>query len=338
LTDEAGQQRLAVIARDLVDVLGRGEHLLHHRADIQHWIHSQFAQRVRMLGLYLGSALRLGDDALYPPAFALLRCGLEQLIIDELLFLGDRFEQLTETIDEQTWQRWQSTPPRNVLQWHRQQNGRVKIVWSGLHVQDSEGKPTGQTLSIYYQWLQQFDPFALTKGAYEFVAVGHPSTLEDVAEQDFAHREIWRSGLVWQNLKSNLELNQLRDHRTVVQLDVHYRFLSAFVHVAGERAFDLVYPSNPFGAWPRADHYAHELVLLYVCYLAVEGLRTFEAMTHRPPTVDLKDWQMVEERIADAERAMAHAWFPGRPPYAYDRVVEANRGYRMISRRLLLWY
>src|SRR6266567_1730356 len=80
-------------------------------------------------------------------------------------------------------------------------------------------------------------------------------------------------------LKANLELNELMDSQTISQLHVHYQSLSAFVHPLSEQASQLPYARN--STEPIFDHYSEELILLYVCFIALEELHTFFAMTQR---------------------------------------------------------
>jgi len=136
---------------------------------------------------------------------------------------------------------------------------------------------------------------------------------------------MWRNSLTWLSLKTNLQLNQLATEREVLQLDVHYRFLSAFVHPFSEHITDSVYRQQIQGDWPTEEHFAEELVLLYVCTLAIDELRAFEAMTHRDPRVDLHNWDEVRRELDLAEAQIAHAWAPGRSPFAFDRVYETNQ-------------
>jgi len=138
-------------------------------------------------------------------------------------------------------------------------------------------------------------------------------------------RELWQEALAWKNLKANLRMNDLATEREVVQLDVHHRFLSAFVHPFSQDVTDRVYHPHYHGDWPIEDHYAQELVLLYAGMFAIDELRDFERMTTREPRVELAGWDEVRGELAIAESQIAHLWPPGRPPYPYDKTHEANQ-------------
>lgn len=129
--------------------------------------------------------------------------------------------------------------------------------------------------------------------------------------------------------------HRLASRETLGRLEVHYRFLSAFVHPV-PAPYDLVYGRNRPTCAPRYDHYASELVLLYINRLAAEELKSLRRMAARTPRVRLHDWATVESHMRAAERAAAHLWFPGDQPHLYDYVEEANsrgiRSGRMVPR------
>ena len=133
--------------------------------------------------------------------------------------------------------------------------------------------------------------------------------------------------LRWSSVKASLLANGFSDDSTLRKLDVHYRFLSAFVHPYTNVA-PLLYGRNTWD-WPAYDHYSSELILLYIVVFAVEELRALEAMTRRRPTVQLEGWGSISAKCDEAWQASSHLWFPGQEPHAYDRHRESNsRGFR----------
>ncbi len=324
MTDEKAQRALRTASQDLNETLARSAARLEHLNDVDHYQHSVFAQRAESLGRYLRAAVSLSEQLLYPQAFALLRSALEHHFLDRLLFFANRYEQVTDPVDEDTWRTWQQAPPIGVIDWTRQANGRVRITWRGVVVDGEGSADSPQVLSIYYLWLQEYDPFAVHAADLDRVAAGHPVEREDSETYAASQRDIWRDALSWRNIKSNLLLNSLADERFLTQLDIHYSFLSAFVHPNSHRAAELAYPRNTFSL-PVADHYSDELVLLYSCYLAAEELRALQTMTENPPRVTLRNSSGVEERLSLVDQLIEHGWLPGRPPFLYDRVLESNQ-------------
>lgn len=324
MTDDTGQVALREGATALISSLNSCDRAMHHVGNTEQLQHREFARRARLLGLYLNQALQAADATAYPAAFALLRSAIEHRLFDRLLFLGSLHEVVVPSVTDDTWTRWQASPPAHLHTWERLSRDRVRIVWQGPQVVDAEGKPL-HTLSIYYKWWKDYDPFAVPARDLEQVATGHPSRREQMAAYSDTQRELWSEALAWKNLKSNLRLNGLASDREVLQFDVHHRFLSAFTHPFSEQVTDSVYRQRFHGDWPTEEHYAHELVLLYVCTFAIDELRDFERMSKREPPVDLVGWDGVQREIGVGEARIAHLWPPGRHPHLYDRVHEANQ-------------
>jgi len=296
---------------------------LRPRGGSQQFQHNEFAWRVRLLGNCLTSALRAASANEYPAALALLRTALDHQIFDRLLFLASRHVQVLEGVSDEVWGRWQTQRPEFLLEWDRLPKDRVRAVWRGARVVDEKGEFL-YFISIYYKWWKDFDPLVPPERDATKLAAGYPESPTARAKHARTQREMWRDVLAWKNLKASLLLNGLATETEVVQLDVHYRFLSMYTHPFTEDITDRLY-GRLGGGWPKEDHYAEELVLLYACSLAIDELRVFERMTENEPRVDLADWHEVRREVATAEVQIAHFWAPGRRPFSYDRATEANQ-------------
>lgn len=314
-------------AQVLIDDLQGCDARLQLVSDVQYWHHNQLAERALGLSLHLDAALRLAKDELYISSFAVLRTALEHRLFDRLLFLANRFEQEVSGVDESTWQQWQTQKPKDVMKWERTGKDKVRIVWSGPQVRRAGSNDAEYTLSIYYHYLQQYDPFVFSGSKSEAIAMGHPLPRAEGDRLAKLQRQLWHEALSWKNLKENLHLNNLATKRELLQLETHYRFLSAFSHPVSDRAWALVCGHNKTLKVPRYDHYTSELCVLYICYLATSELRDFHTMCSRPPVVGLRDREAIEERIEHTERLIAYFWPPGGEPYVYDRIQEANQRY-----------
>ncbi len=196
MTDDIGQQALRETAHQLADALSTFESVLLH-ADVQNHPHSQFAARSRSLGAYLKSALRVADDQAYPQSFAMLRIALEHHVVDRLLFLADRHEQIIDNVDAVTWRSWEPSRPPGATSWKRTKGGKVRIVWPGVRIHDHDGNDAGQIISIYYQWWTTYDPFAA--GDRDRIALGHPVDPDELHRHVLLQHEIWRYALAWRN-------------------------------------------------------------------------------------------------------------------------------------------
>jgi hypothetical protein len=294
---------------------------------VQHSQHGEFAERARSLAIYLSSALRLTFAEEYTSAYAVIRAALEHHLTDRLLFVGNRYMQQYNGVKKADYQqlerdRAQRRPGTEEIIRTAYSDGTMWVVRSGIHPRDPGGRRRRQTLSIYYFLLDQFDPFVGPPRDQKHLARGFTPVehrLRNAQEQQRTY-----SALRWPELKANLRENRLCSAETLRRFEVHYRFLSAFVHPV-PAGYNLVYGRNrPSGA-PRYDHYASELVLLYINKLATSELRYLKRMSARTPRVRIVGWPTVEAHANTADAAAAHLWFPGGDePHMYDRVEEAN--------------
>lgn len=324
MTDDQGQSALAATAEALISRLDGRASVLLPTGDAEHVQHREFAWRSRLLGLYLRQAVQAGQSCTYPAAFALLRSALELRVFDRLLFLAELYEQELTGVTDEKLARWEAEPHEYLERSERVGRDRLRVVWRGPRVVDDEGRVV-HLLSIYYKWWREYDPFTVPDPQFEHIASGHPSRRQESAAYREVQQRTWRAALTWLSLKANLKLNGLANDREVLQLDVHHRFLSAFVHPFSEQVVDRVYRQRVMGDWPEEDHYSQELVLLYACWLALDELRDFERMARRRPEINIADADQIAPLLETVEAQIAHLWAPGRRPHAYDRVHEANQ-------------
>ena len=133
----------------------------------------------------------------------------------------------------------------------------------------------------------------------------------------------WHETFTFDRLRANLDVNRLLVPRLSVQVEVHYAFLSAYVHGA-QRAYDLVYGHNTPRSLGEFDHYSDELCLLYVIALAAAELELFGRMAKRSPRLQLTDWAAVAREITDARVASEYFWFLSGGPHLHDRIEELH--------------
>jgi hypothetical protein len=323
---------LLTTAERLVEELDGLQQRLEHRSEVEYAQHRDFAARARSLADYLRGAMLLAQTDLYAPSFASLRTALEQTLVDRLVFLGRRYVQVVEGVDEATWLEWERQRSAGeafttVINWTRTKRGLVEITHEGLRSNSTDGEDD-YLLSVHYFLLRQYQPYLGPPSAQRQFDDGlsGEDRYRKYAEENDA---IYRTYLSWKSIKRSLSSNSFADEATINKLEVHYRFLSAFVHPVSD-VTDLIYGRNQFDL-PIYDHYSSELVLLYSIVLAVEELRHFREMTQRKPLVGLRKWESTEELCQQAWEHASHLWFPGHSPHLYDRINEANRrAFRML--------
>jgi hypothetical protein len=290
-------------ARDLMSELEalQGRHVTE---GVHHANHGDYGERAQQLAQQLRAADSLAITDRYGPALGSLRVGLEHVMVDSLVFLGDRWQR-GKGISEATWLGWvrerQAGEPwtRDIIEWSRDTNGSVRIVREGIRSEDGT-----QVISIFYFLLGEYVPWLGPPDAQDLVEDGLVS-LEDRRERARKNRSYYRQYLSWGAIKGNLVLNGLATSEDVARLDVHYRYLSGFVHPIAHTAQDL-YGRNARA--PLYDHFSSELVFFYICVFAIRELENFRRMTDRSPRLRLRDWAAVERKLSDARHACAHLW------------------------------
>ena len=313
---------LLAAARKAVSELDQFHGRLDPLGAVSYGQHYEFAMRSRWLSYVLGAALDLLDSDAYPACFSVLRSALEHHVVDLLLFLGDRYQQVFTGVSASDWTEYKDARERgetwtqNILDW-TWASGTLRVVRSGPHVNEGKG-----TLSVYYGFLTNFNPFQGPPEDQQYLTTGF--TQPELHERwAMKQQTLYSDGLRWKRLRENLALHEFYDQRGLAQLGVHFRFLSAFVHPVSE-SYVLLYGHNLPAKEKGYDHFASELVLLYVNTIAAHELRALGEMTGREPRVGIRGQDDLDAAAALAEATSAHLWFPGGTPHEFDRVEEAN--------------
>jgi hypothetical protein len=200
-----------------------------------------------------------------------------------------------------------------------------------MHVAGAKRSPRARTLSLYYFILEDFDALAGHPGHQAHLTSGFsdPDLFVRLAQRS---QQAYRHSVRWGAVKQNLQINRLLTARELAHLEVHYTFLSAFVHPASALVAE-VYGGTRWGNSRGYDHYAAELCLLYVLEIAAAELEALNRMSKRAPRVRIRDRAGIESDIAASRRLSAHLWFPpkGRP-HLFDRIEEANSRFAVSMR------
>jgi hypothetical protein len=200
---------------------------------------TDLADRVRGLSIHLDSAVELAGRFRYEPALALLRTGLEQCVVDWLVFLGRTIEQRVTGVDDAKWEEWQAARATGadwtttIRDWTRTKKGEVRIVREGLFSEPDEHGNRSQ-ISVYYFLLEQYIP---TLGPPSAQGEEWAISRDELRRMAGENETLWRVYLTWSSLLTNLQANELVEDVDAGRLAVHYRFLSGFAHpVTDQRA------------------------------------------------------------------------------------------------------
>jgi hypothetical protein len=321
VTTSEGSEELHVLADDLVAELGALQSHLAARSDTWYDQHTEFSNRGGEFGSYIESAVVLSDRRRFAQAFALLRSALDQWAADLVALLGERYVQLydnaTDDVLADAVDRWQRGKLPSVVEEPRlvgKKSSKLRIVRRGLTADES------MVLHPIYFEAANFDPFyGLPDEQAEFADWFDLSLSRDHATEQ---RQRYNAIFKWGPLVESLLLNDVVDECHRLHINVHHRFLSAFVHSHHSAHRLLASPPPYFGPGPAEPHAIEELVLLYAVQLSARSLAAFVKMTRRPPRVGLTKRDRIEELVSRGLDRAAHLWFLTDEPHLYDRGQE----------------
>jgi hypothetical protein len=320
---------LAATADDLLGRMHRWSHEVRPAPGANAWTHhGELAERTEQLAGHLGAILALADDGRFPSALVVARTSLEHHLLDRLILLADRYEEIVRPTDPQLLDGWEQVWREKTEKWthdvvsvDRVRSGKaLRLVRLGHKVRDDTGEVREQ-ISPYWVVMDQYD-----------ASLGHPDVqaltvrpFDPVDQREVWSRrnqEIYGAFLRWGSICSNLELNDLASKAEIIQLQVHYAFLSAFSH-ATKSGYEVRRRTYPNG--PDASHLLGELALLYVVTIAVSELRSWTTYVERRRRL----LAAVSPTIADLARSacetVAYFWFLGGCPQPFDYCQEANQ-------------
>ena len=298
-----------------------------HDPAVFHMQHGDMIDRARQMAELLNSAVSLAKADAYPAAFAVLRVCLEHQLLDDLVFRGRRSVQVFQNVSPELWAKWQAEREagaawaEDVVEWSRSGRGVVRVVRAGLYAEPG-GHGERFAISIYYFLLQQYNPLAPPPSQATTPTQSGATDPDVMIRWAKTNRGLYEMYLRWSSIKENLQHNGFECPESIERIDVHYRFLSSYVHPISQR-MPSTYGRNR--DWPSYDHFASELCLLYVITFAVRELRSFRDMCAMDPPVGLVDPQEYDEAIIRLDRSASHLWFPGQPHHAYDLYASDNR-------------
>ena len=288
---------------------------------VGHQQHTDHAQRVHQLAHHLRAVLQLTESHHYASALVVVRAALEHHLMDRLMLLANRHIVTYTKAKKKDAVRWEAdlralqAKGSDISGWFWDQAG-LNVVHRGLHTTKSK-KGRGQTISSWYFEADRFDPFVgpgkhAARLARPFWERRLMQQLAD--EQATAWKYLFRHDAVMKALRVN---RLLLGH--TIQVDVHYAFLSGFAHPS-KRGYEAVYGRNIPDRMGMFDHYAGELLLLYVIVLAASEIEIYGRMARRAPRLTLRDWDTVLAELREAQTAASYFWFLSGGPGTVDRI------------------
>ena len=284
----------------------------------QHLNISEAAGRPRLLHRYADSAIALAARDRYEPAFALIRTSLEQMVFDWLLFSGRTYRQVEEKVSAETWERWLAARrdrepwTHSIRDWARDKRARVTIIFVGPF--DETGQLPESGANFYHYLLETYDP---TVGKPVHARATGFASKDDNRKRAKANEAHYRLNLSWSSLKESLLENQLASKRDADLLDLHYTFLSGYVHPISDRTAATYGQRWMPETW--FDHYSSELVYLFAIAIGAAELDHFlHSINTKRSLVTLDDENAVVRVIEESLAASSHFWFLGNNANEYD--------------------
>lgn len=315
---------LTTIALELVEVLTRWSDQVVPAPGTNAWLHHiDLSNRTEDLARHLQGVLLLGEAGLFPSALALARTALEHHLLDRLMLLADRYEDIIRPTDPAEVDQWERDFEERSEPWthdvtsieRTKDRQALKVVRTGHKVAD-----TDEQISPYWVALEHYDPF-----------LGHPDiqaataqpfrSVEDLESWARRNQTVYGRFLKWNSILWNLQLSALVTPGDLVHLQVHYSFLSAFTH--GTSSSSGTSRGMPGG--PSTEHVLGELVLLYVIAIAIAEIRSWDTYINRRPQLLAPIGDEIKDGWSSGGLVIDYFWFLGGSPQPFDYYQEANR-------------
>ena len=327
--NEREDQRLSTAVDTAIDCLHRLPSFLRRVGDVHYAVHDSYAERAVSLARYLRASVSALRDGLNSPAYALLRCAMEHHLLDHLFMRADRYVvqgSISKDAFDKWYQLWQDKAPgtENIDSMNRNEGGHARIVFRGPHVADSDGT-VDYALSIYYAYFDQFDPLLGPPQEQKYLMDSWAS-LGEYEDEARGQQRVYGEAFKWKSICDNLVLNRVYTEQELIRLNVHYRFLSSYVHLT-PAADKIVQRQLSYVPALEAErpHAALELGHLYAAAFAGRELEIFVQMADDRPPVKLDGRAELEAAAVEARTASRHLWFPGDPAHPGDRWRQACR-------------
>jgi hypothetical protein len=322
---------LCAAAERVVGELTDFESRLDRHDGVDHEQHRVFVGRGVRLACHLQGALLLADAGLYASALAVRRTAFEHHVQDLLLMTGTLYAVIGDPVEDDVWDRVCAEYDAQETRWARSlaerptrsMKGRVTYVFRGIAERGDDPATTTDLLHPLYFEMDKYSP-TVGRPADQVEFDDGLTPLEHRERMARENRDRWQGWLRWDALRRSLDLNGMYQGRDLTAIDVHYAFLSGFTH-ATNAGYDGVFDRYGSILSRGVDHFADELIQLYVAAIGSRELALLSGMEEREPPVRVHGRDEVQSLISDCQIATAPLWYPGTGPYEYDRVVARNR-------------
>lgn len=284
----------------------------------------------------LDSVLFLLEKERHKDCFALLRSVFECSFFLMLMMHGKKFRETRRfkvipganedvgTARDKTFEKWHQDRKSGKPQYDKIVNlGKegediilVTIEDEGLYTKE-DVKKEGPVISRYYFAFDEYDPETRFTLKLPSVSAGNP--YPEIADERWRKQKtLYHQYFYISKLKRNLKLNGFLDDEQADRFEVHYNFLSSFVHptkMGTTRISDTTY-SYPYTP-PIMGFARRKLILLYVCKLQALLIRTlvdfFEKVNQK------SNFEKYKGQVVQIDAMTKDFWFIYNEPIAFDK-------------------
>jgi hypothetical protein len=283
----------------------------------------------------LDSVISLLEKEKYKDCFALLRSVFESYFFLRLMMHGKRFREIQcinivpqkgkdatiardETLEK--WRAsWKSGDPKyaKVVELSKEDEDviLVTIEDEGLYQQDDPERK-GSVVTRYFFAFDEYDPETKFVAKLPSVYAGDP--YPDITEEQWREQKmIYNQYFYVPHLVRNLRMNGFLDDEQSDRFEVHYSFLSTFVHPT---KLGTVRISNTTYRHPYTPEIMrlvrYKLVLLYVCKL--ESMLLQSLIRYFLGINPKADFHEFEAKVKLLENATRDFWFIYDSPTTFD--------------------
>jgi hypothetical protein len=284
----------------------------------------------------LASIILLLEKEQYKDCFALLRSVFESYFFLQLMMFGKRFRESRRfkiipqadkeprVARDETLEKWKNDKragdPRytKVVNLEKEDEDIiiVTIEDEGLY-QENDRDKKGPIITRYYFAFQEYDPETRFVAKLPSVSAGDP--YPNITDEQWCQQKIiYHQYFYVSNLVRNLKMNKILNEEQIDRFEVHYNFLSTFIHPTKPgtiRINDTTY-QHPYT--PEVMRIVrHRLVLVYVCKLQAMLLKSLILYFREiNPKTDFQKFEALVERL---EKATADFWFIYDEPTEFDK-------------------
>lgn len=303
-------------------------------SDYFNWIKSE-------MRLLKDSVSLLENDSSYGSIFPIIRTVFEDYWIILLAMNGTKFYRYFKVKSGQSVERIFKSWNKQLIEEHKKGNkknilfvkktkSKIIVAYEGTFVKNSN-----EVLPYYYLLLNHYDPTKAYIGKEKRIIENYLTPYHYFKKGIETNKLYKEDYFDTQGINNSLLLNKFIKKGHIQKINVHYNFLSSWVH-PNKKKFDLL--KNEYDYWngkKKRDFFLDHLALLYIGNLASLFLESFLIFCSRQikekKIIGIKDNCPLENLISEFQNFTSYFWFIYNKPSSYFKFNYCtNRAWRSI--------